>query len=173
MALTLAAGGVILLAHNLQRRSIIGWKMAIGLELVLLAGLALVHLLSPNADPLQLAQDGGGGGYVGWASIRLGQDAAQDAPAEWRLSLVFNTRDDGRVSQLYDQKLESMGFGLQLARLKRFEGEPAYFKMSVINLANGQIQAYKWFDTESDNLNLNLDWFQANLEPIDPADAPP
>jgi S-DNA-T family DNA segregation ATPase FtsK/SpoIIIE len=67
VALTLAAGGVILLAHNLQRRSIMGWKMAIGLELVLLAGLALVHLLSPNPDPLQLAHDGGGGGYVGWA----------------------------------------------------------------------------------------------------------
>ena len=67
VALTLAAGGVILLAHNLQRRSIMSWKMAIGLELVLLAGLALVHLLSPNADPLQLAHDGDGGGYVGWA----------------------------------------------------------------------------------------------------------
>nr|NIO70830.1 hypothetical protein [Anaerolineae bacterium] len=67
VALTLAAGGVILLAHNLQRRSIMGWKMAIGLELAFLAGLALVHLLSPNPDPLQLAHDGGGGGYVGWA----------------------------------------------------------------------------------------------------------
>ena len=44
-----------------------GWKRVIGLELVFLADLALVHLLSPNADPLQLAHDGGGGGYVGWA----------------------------------------------------------------------------------------------------------
>jgi S-DNA-T family DNA segregation ATPase FtsK/SpoIIIE len=67
VALALGAGGVILLAHNLQPGSIIGWKMVIGLELILLAGLALVHLLSPNSDPLQLAHDGGGGGYVGWA----------------------------------------------------------------------------------------------------------
>jgi S-DNA-T family DNA segregation ATPase FtsK/SpoIIIE len=67
VALTLGAGGVILLAHNLQPGNIIGWKMAIGLELVFLAGLALVHLLSPHPDPLQSAHDGGGGGYVGWA----------------------------------------------------------------------------------------------------------
>ena len=67
VALALGAGGVILLAHNLQPGSIIGWKMVIGLELVFLASLALVHLLFPNLNPLQLAHDGGGGGYVGWA----------------------------------------------------------------------------------------------------------
>ena len=67
VALALGAAGVILLAHNLQPQNIIGWKMVIGLELVFLVALALVHLLSPNPDPLQLAHDGGGGGYVGWA----------------------------------------------------------------------------------------------------------
>jgi S-DNA-T family DNA segregation ATPase FtsK/SpoIIIE len=67
VALALGAGGVILLAHNLQPGNIIGWKMVIGLELVFLAGLALVHVLFLNADPLQLAHDGRGGGYVGWA----------------------------------------------------------------------------------------------------------
>jgi S-DNA-T family DNA segregation ATPase FtsK/SpoIIIE len=67
VTLALGAGGVILLAHNLQRQSIIGWKRVIGLELVFLAGLALVHLILPRPDPLQLAHDGGGGGYVGWA----------------------------------------------------------------------------------------------------------
>jgi S-DNA-T family DNA segregation ATPase FtsK/SpoIIIE len=71
VALALGAGGVILLAHNLQPGSIIGWRMVIGLELVFLAGLALVHLLSPSLDPLQLAHDGGGGGYVGWAISEL------------------------------------------------------------------------------------------------------
>jgi S-DNA-T family DNA segregation ATPase FtsK/SpoIIIE len=67
IALALGAGGVILLAHNLQPGNIISWKMVIGLELVFLASLALAHLLSPNPDPLQLAHDGGGGGYVGWS----------------------------------------------------------------------------------------------------------
>jgi len=67
VALALGAGGVILLTHNLQPGSRIGWKMVTGLELVFLASLALMHLLSPNPDPLQLARDGGGGGYVGWA----------------------------------------------------------------------------------------------------------
>lgn len=67
VALALGAGGVVLLAHNLQPGNIIGWKMVIGLELVFLAGLALVHLLALTPDPLQLAHDGGGGGYVGWA----------------------------------------------------------------------------------------------------------
>lgn len=67
VALALGAGGVILLVHNLQAGSIIGWKMVIGLELVFLASLALVHLLTPTPDPLQLAHDGEGGGYVGWA----------------------------------------------------------------------------------------------------------
>jgi len=67
VALALGASGVILLAHNLKPGNIIGWKMVIGLELVFLAGLAWVHLLSPNPDPLQLAREGGGSGYVGWA----------------------------------------------------------------------------------------------------------
>jgi len=66
-ALALGVGGIMLLAHNLQARGIMGWKTVIGLELVFLAGLALVHLLTPTLDPLQLAHDGEGGGYVGWA----------------------------------------------------------------------------------------------------------
>lgn len=105
--------------------------------------------------------------FTGWASFRteLGQ---QDKPGNWQLSQVFQLRDDGRVNDLYDQQMSLLGFGLQLARLHRFDGEPAYYKLSVINLENGQVQAYQWFDPESADLNLNLDWFQANLAPARP-----
>lgn len=105
--------------------------------------------------------------FTGWTSIRINAGQQQNEPGEWQLSQVFNTRDDGRVSQLYNQQMESMGFGLQLARLHRFDGESPYYLLSVINLANGQIQAYKWLEPGSERLNFNLDWFQTSLELLD------
>ncbi len=102
--------------------------------------------------------------FEAWASVRIGTGQPQERPAEWQLSQVFNIRDDGRVNRLYDQKMVSMGFGLQLARLHRFDGEPPYFLLSVINMESGQTQAYQWFKPATGRLSLNLDWFQTNLE---------
>jgi hypothetical protein len=102
--------------------------------------------------------------FVGWASIRSETDPQQDEPGTWQLSQVFNTRDDGRVSRLYDQQMQPWNFGLQLARVHRFEGQPPYYMLSVINLKSGQTQAYKWFEPGMENLNLNVDWFQTGLE---------
>ncbi|MGA9574748.1 MAG: hypothetical protein WBS20_12465 [Lysobacterales bacterium] len=150
----------------------------------------LVHSLSIGEDVLMIrtklqipgGQESGDGsplvlqkhrGFVGWASIRIETRSEQDEPGEWQLSQVFNTRDDGRVSHLYDQAMTPMEYGLQLARLPRFDGEPAYFQLSVINLENGQTQAFQWFEPGSEILNLNLDWFQANLERIGAADLLP
>jgi hypothetical protein len=103
-------------------------------------------------------------GFVGWASIRSETDPQQDEPGTWQLSQFFNTRDDGRVNQLYDQKMKPWNFGLQLARVHRFEGQPPYYLLSVINLKSGQNQAYQWFEPGTEHLNFNLDWFQISLE---------
>jgi hypothetical protein len=110
--------------------------------------------------------------FTGWASFRT-EPAQQDEPGDWQLSQVFQLRDDGRVNQLYDQQMSLLDFGLQLARLNRIEGEPPYYKLSVINLANGQTQAYQWFGPGSTDLNLNLDWFQTNLAPARPEERQP
>ncbi len=106
--------------------------------------------------------------FLGWASIRTESVEQQDKPGAWQLSQVFNVRDDGRVNHLFDQNMALMDYALQLARLHRYDGQLPYYQLSVINLKNGQIQAYKWFQPESESLNLNLDWFQTNLEPINP-----
>jgi hypothetical protein len=45
--------------------------------------------------------------------------------------------------------------------------------LPVIKLANAQTPVCKWLEPESENLSLKLDWFQANPQPIDPADSPP
>jgi hypothetical protein len=111
--------------------------------------------------------------FLGWASTRIEAGQQQDKPGEWQLSQVFTTHDDGRVNHLYDQDMVVMAFGLQLARLHRFDAEAPYLQLSVINLENGQTQAYQWFEPGSERLNLNLDWFQTNLEAIDPANPPP
>ena len=110
--------------------------------------------------------------FTGWASFRL-DTGQQDEPGEWQLSQVFQLRDDGRVNHIYDQQMSMLDFGLQLARLHRFDGEPPYYRLSVINLANGQVQAFQWFDPGSADLNLNLDWFQANLAPARPEEMQP
>ncbi|MCR4405425.1 MAG: DNA translocase FtsK [Anaerolineae bacterium] len=67
VALVLLAGGVLLLFRNLGARLGLRWEMIIGLEVMFAAGLALLHLLSFSDDPLRLAREGGGGGYIGWA----------------------------------------------------------------------------------------------------------
>ena len=67
VALGLLAGGVLLLFRNLGARLGLRWEMVIGLEVMFAAGLALLHLLSFSDDPLRLAREGGGGGYIGWA----------------------------------------------------------------------------------------------------------
>jgi S-DNA-T family DNA segregation ATPase FtsK/SpoIIIE len=71
VAVGLAAAGISLLLSNLGQGPKARWKTIIGLEIIFVAGLALIHLLSFNQDPLRLAESGGGGGLVGWAISSL------------------------------------------------------------------------------------------------------
>ena len=71
VAVGLAAAGISLLLSNLGQGLRPGWKIIIGLEIIFVAGLALVHLLSFGQDPWRLAESGGGGGFVGWAVSNL------------------------------------------------------------------------------------------------------
>jgi len=67
---SLTAGGLLLLRHDLlEARSL--WQLVVGLEGLLVSGLGLTHSLTQQEDPLLLAQEGGGGGYIGWAINRL------------------------------------------------------------------------------------------------------
>ncbi|MBC7250573.1 MAG: DNA translocase FtsK [Anaerolineae bacterium] len=75
VALSLIGGGLLLLFRNLGTRLRLRWEMAIGLEVMFVAGLALAHLLSFSDDPLNLARAGGGGGYIGWALSTLLRNA--------------------------------------------------------------------------------------------------
>ncbi len=111
--------------------------------------------------------------FVGWSSFRTGTGPQQDKPGEWQLSQVFHLRDDGRINPLYDQQMAEMAYGLQLSRLHRFDGELPYYQLSVINMQNGQTQAYQWFEPGSVSLNMNLDWFQTSLDLLDPAELQP
>ncbi len=71
VAVGLVVAGISLLLSNLGQRLKAGWRTIIGLEVIFLAGLALVHLLSFSQDPWRLAESGGGGGFVGWAVSNL------------------------------------------------------------------------------------------------------
>lgn len=102
--------------------------------------------------------------FTGWASVRVQAGNPTDGPGEWQLSTVFDIRDDGRIHHLRTQDNTSMGFGLQLSKLYRVEGERASTRFTVINMESGMPQAYSWYPSATDTLNMNLDWFQANLE---------
>jgi S-DNA-T family DNA segregation ATPase FtsK/SpoIIIE len=68
----LAVAGISLLLSNLGQKLKVGWRTIIGLEIIFVAGSALIHLLSSfSQDPLRLAESGGGGGLVGWAISNL------------------------------------------------------------------------------------------------------
>ena len=75
VALSLLVGGLLLLFRNLGTRLGLRWEMAVGLEVMFISVLALFHLLSFSDDPLLLAREGGGGGYIGWALSVLLRDA--------------------------------------------------------------------------------------------------
>ncbi len=67
VVLAMIAVGVILLLRNLEfLREIRRARVAGGL-LLFFTLLGLIHFFSPVQDPFQLAGEGGGGGYVGWA----------------------------------------------------------------------------------------------------------
>jgi len=68
--LMMAAGVMLYLRGALAQNWRVPWRVVLGGELTLLALLGLVHVLS-GAEPYGLAQDGGGGGYVGWSLYQL------------------------------------------------------------------------------------------------------
>jgi len=109
--------------------------------------------------------------YQGQISVRADKDMADSDTAEWRSSIRFNTRDDGRTIQLYDGDMKTLPFGIQLARLHWREGEPRFLKLSVINMESGAIQAYQWFDPGSGQLTMNLEWITLGLEPSKPGES--
>ena len=102
--------------------------------------------------------------FEGWASSRTPAGPDQELPGPWHLSNIFSIRDDGRTHNIRDQEMASIGFGLQLAKLKWIEEKPQHMRLSIINMETGGIQAYTWFDPESKSFELNFDWFQTNLE---------
>ena len=71
VALCLAVAAMSTLLSNLGQELKMSWRTIIGLEVLFIAGLALVHLLSFSQDPWQLAESGRGGGFVGWAISNL------------------------------------------------------------------------------------------------------
>ena len=54
------------------------WPLVVGVELLLVALLALTHLWWGGDDPLRHAQAGRGGGYLGWALSSLLHDIVGD-----------------------------------------------------------------------------------------------
>ena len=68
--LLIVVGIALLLQNSIQKRLVPRWQRILGCELVFFAGLGLVHVLA-DSPPLKLAQEGRGGGYIGWALWRL------------------------------------------------------------------------------------------------------
>src|SRR5512136_828148 len=75
--LTLSVGvlGALLLVGQLRDESgPLRWDVVIGVELLFVAGLALLHLMVGGDNPLKTAMSGEGGGLVGWGVSTLLSD---------------------------------------------------------------------------------------------------
>jgi S-DNA-T family DNA segregation ATPase FtsK/SpoIIIE len=65
--LVMIAAGVLLLWDDLSQRLSISARAIAGLEVLFVALLGLSHLFVASGKSLQVAQEGHGGGYIGWA----------------------------------------------------------------------------------------------------------
>ena len=82
LALALIAAGLLLLWEDLRERLAFPPRAVFGLELALLALLALSHLMASSQEQaLELARRGGGGGFVGWTISYLLATAVGRTPA--------------------------------------------------------------------------------------------
>lgn len=76
-----AALSVWLLLRTVNQVSPLWWKSVAGLQITFLAALALIHQVALGHDSPVLAQEGRGGGYVGWAIADLLQRTVGDLVA--------------------------------------------------------------------------------------------
>ena len=70
-AIGLGTAGGTFFIKSLRRQSGVNWPVVIGWEVAFVALLAFLHLISFPTDPRGLADEGGGGGWVGWALSSL------------------------------------------------------------------------------------------------------
>lgn len=82
--------GIVLLLGHLRDESepLLHWDVIIGLELLFVAGLALLHLLVGGDMSLEVAQAGAGGGILGWAVSTLLVDVVGNLAAWVILALL-------------------------------------------------------------------------------------
>ncbi|HUT15613.1 MAG TPA: DNA translocase FtsK [Anaerolineae bacterium] len=66
IALALIVGGVYLLGEDLREHFTVPARSVFGAELLFFSLLGLSHLVASPEEAVQLADSGGGGGYVGW-----------------------------------------------------------------------------------------------------------
>jgi S-DNA-T family DNA segregation ATPase FtsK/SpoIIIE len=67
LAIGVGAAGGFLLVRGLPAPLALPWGRVLGGEIAFVAALGLAHLAVRPASALRLAEQGGGGGYVGWA----------------------------------------------------------------------------------------------------------
>jgi S-DNA-T family DNA segregation ATPase FtsK/SpoIIIE len=88
VALGLAAAAWLLAHERVVARVRVGASQVLGVELFLLACLALSHLPHPGFEGYLLAEEGGGGGYVGWALADLLARAVGQLPGGVLLAVI-------------------------------------------------------------------------------------
>jgi len=62
----LGAAGVIVFMAGIDRPVALPWRRIFGMVLLFLAAEGMLHVMAFDPDPRQLAEAGGGGGYLGW-----------------------------------------------------------------------------------------------------------
>lgn len=104
--------------------------------------------------------------FEGDVSIGLKSNADDTEPLQWQTSTKFIAIDDGKVSRLYDADMKNMEYAIKLSRLHWRKNEPTYLKLEVIRVGSGEAQAYSWFNPDSDQIILDLDWVKVKLNKV-------
>lgn len=99
--------------------------------------------------------------YTGWAGVRE-RGADGGGRGEWRIQRRMRLHDGGGVSEL--PGTAGAAHAIRLERLEWPRSGIRMLRLSVIEVASGELVAYAWAPPGADHIGIHLGWLQAGLE---------
>jgi len=99
-------------------------------------------------------------GWMGMAKSKVIEGAAEK---DWFFDSKLRIHNEGQIVPLKDKAGDNTGYSIQLAQLTYQNTTHPILKLGLIEDATGKTVTYIWSETKTNNLGMNLRWFQAGI----------